>query len=238
VTRITYPLHIDTSTVQRIIRRRFSVEEDEFMFLFTFSYASVFERKNPLALLEAFRQAFRNRERARLVINCMNQKIDYSNALLLKKSCSGLPVTLIKKSLSWSDYLSLLAASDCYVSLHRAEGFGLPLAESMYLGKPVIATRYSGNLDFMTDRDSLLVDYELVELTRNIGPFEKGTVWAEPDIKHAAQLMRWVFSNRAEAKELGLRASAHVKSALDPTITAQEIQQRLAQQLRRDEIAS
>ena len=227
VTRITYPLSIDTSLIKPGMRKRISIEEDEYMFLFTFNYASVFERKNPLALLQAFRLAFRDQERVRLVIYCLNQSIDYRNALLLKKSCSDLPVTLIKKNLPWSEYLSLLAAADCYASLHRAEGLGISLAESMYLGKPVIATRYSGNLDFMTDRNSLLVDNQLVELARNIGPFEKGTVWAEPDVNHAAQLMRWVFSNRAEAKELGLQASAHVKSALDPTITAQEIQQRL-----------
>jgi len=123
----------------------------------------------------------------------------------------------------------LLAASDCYVSLHRSEGLGLPMAEAMYLGKPVIATAYGGNMDFMTLNNSLLVKYKLVELERDYGPYEKRAVWAEPDIKHASELMRWAYENIDEAKAVGERGSEDVKQRMNPLMTSREIRARLEQ---------
>ena len=94
---------------------------------------------------------------------------------------------------------ALLAACDCYVSLHRAEGLGLTLAEAMALGKPVIATGYSGNRHFMTDENSFLVDYRLTNASGDCGPYPPGARWAEPDLNHAAQLMRTVYQHPSEA---------------------------------------
>ena len=99
-----------------------------------------------------------------------------------------------------------IAMCDCFVSLHRAEGFSLGLAGAMLMGKPVIGTNYSGNLAFMNRENSLLVDFELVEIAENGYVYKKGFRWAEPSEAHAAELMRSVFEKRHEHKVRAERA--------------------------------
>jgi glycosyltransferase involved in cell wall biosynthesis len=96
---------------------------------------------------------------------------------------------LIDRPLSRQEAQALQNQCDVLVSLHRSEGFGLNIAEAMLLGKPVVVTGWSGNLDFITPRNACVVDYDLVELTRDYGPYRKGNRWAEPRLDHAAQLM-------------------------------------------------
>ena len=81
---------------------------------------------------------------------------------------------LIKKEVN-----SLLADVDVYVSLHRSEGFGLVMAEAMYLGTPVIATNWSGNTEFMNNDTACMVGYDLIELDKDYDVFQKGNVWAD-----------------------------------------------------------
>jgi glycosyltransferase involved in cell wall biosynthesis len=100
---------------------------------------------------------------------------------------------------------------DCYVSLHRSEGFGLGMAECMYLGKPVIATAYSGNLDFMDRDNSLLVDYRMVPLRDGDYPYWQGQQWADADAAHAAHWMRQVFDDREFARRIGAAAAASIR---------------------------
>ena len=114
------------------------------------------------------------------------------------------------------------------MSLHRSEGFGLTLAEAMYFKKPVIATGYSGNMDFMNVNNSFQVKYNLVDVGENdYPPFSKGYVWAEPDIEHAAELMRFVYHNREYASRLGEKASEDIKNLYSPAFAGQEIRKRL-----------
>jgi len=105
-----------------------------------------------------------------------------------------------------------MAAADCYVSLHRAEGYGLTLAEAMAAGRPVIGTAYSGNLEFMTADTSVLIPYELVPVPFGCDPYPPTAVWADPDIEVAAQSMRTMASDPAAARALGARARAHIAS--------------------------
>jgi glycosyltransferase involved in cell wall biosynthesis len=229
VLKIRYPLFLDTSIVENKPRRRFDLGEDLYVFLFMFDFASAFERKNPVALLKAFRLAFGRDERTVLVINPINSWLNPTAAKSLRKVSAGLNVRMIDRHLSERDYLSLLAASDCYVSLHRSEGLGLILAQAMFLEKPVIATAYSGNMDFMNTNNSLLVRYKLVELDTDYGPYEKGNEWAEPDVDHAAQFMRWVYESPDAATIIGERASSDIKQYMNPTVASQEIRARLEQ---------
>jgi glycosyltransferase involved in cell wall biosynthesis len=117
--------------------------------------------------------------------------------------------------------------SDCFVSLHRAEGFGLGLAEAMLLGKPVIATRYSGNLDFMGPENSLLVDYERVEIKEDRPIYPRGEFWAEPSVQHAAAYMREVFEHPEEARARAERAQAGIERLLCLEAAGKRMRERL-----------
>ena len=122
---------------------------------------------------------------------------------------------------------ALYNLADCFISLHRSEGFGLSLAESMYLGKPCIATAYSSNMDFMTPANSYLVDYQLVTLERDYGPYQTGSVWADPDVRSAASLMRRVFENPEEAAQKGKLAAADIRRFYSADSTGREMIRRL-----------
>ena len=145
----------------------------------------------------------------------------------IRKKSAQLPIKVISEYYERGEIYDLLAMADCYVSLHRAEGFGLPLAEAMYLGKPVIATAYSGNMDFMNVNNSYLVRYTLVELEKDIGPYGKSALWAEPDTAHAGELMSFTYSNRDAAKSIGRIAAGQVRSTLDSKVLGRQILKRL-----------
>jgi glycosyltransferase involved in cell wall biosynthesis len=117
--------------------------------------------------------------------------------------------------------------ADAYVSLHRSEGFGLSQAESMRLGKPVIATDYSGNRDFLNENNGFPVRYTLVELDRDYGPYRSGNVWAQPDIDHAAAQMRFVWEHPEECRQRGQRAIQDIERLYGAQAIAERIIQRV-----------
>jgi glycosyltransferase involved in cell wall biosynthesis len=181
--------------------------ENKFLYLFTFDFNSVFERKNPLDLVKAFKIAFPNLEGAALIIKSVNgSKHAEKKALLINEINNRDDIVFIDEPFSQAQIDALMEAADVYVSFHRSEGFGMSLAESMLLGKAVIATAYSGNMDFMDTQNSLLIPYDLVVAGETYGPYQKGTVWAQPDVEKGAQLMRLLYDNRDIASELGQKA--------------------------------
>ncbi|HEY1014642.1 MAG TPA: glycosyltransferase family 4 protein, partial [Herpetosiphonaceae bacterium] len=183
--------------------------EDACLYLFIFDALSVIERKNPWAVIEAFKQAFppRERARARLVLKAGNLAHAPAEGARLRAALAEIDGILIDGYLSRREVNALIHHCDAYVSLHRSEGYGLTIAEAMALGKPVIATAYSGNLDLMAPEHSYLVPYRLVELPRDYPPYEAGMLWAEPHIGAAAEHFRAVFSRREEARARGLLAA-------------------------------
>lgn len=180
-------------------RARFGLRDDRFVFLFTFDMASTLERKNPLGLIRAFRMAFRPDEPVDLVVKVSRGESDPAAFARLTAEAASAGVTLRNETLPREELLALFAACDCYASLHRAEGFGLGMAEAMLLGKPVIASGYSGNLDFTTPEAAYLVRCGRRVLDAATGPYPAGGTWGEPDLAHAAEQMRRVFENRGEA---------------------------------------
>jgi glycosyltransferase involved in cell wall biosynthesis len=131
----------------------------------------------------------------------------------------GLNVTWIEHSLARAQSCDLMASLDVYVSLHRAEGFGLTMAEAMAIGKPVIATGYSGNLDFMDIHSAWLVDHAVVSTPCPHGPYPAGSRWSEPSVAHAAELMRGA-ENLARREALGAAARRHLRDVLGPATVA------------------
>ena len=188
----------------------------------------MFERKNPLATIQAFKTAFAPGEGAALIVKCLNpQHNPEAHALLQSAADEHGDVHLIDRRLSRSERDGLMNAADCYVSLHRAEGFGYTLAEAMWLGKPVIATAYSGNVDFMTRDNSYLVDYRLVPIGHGNDPYPVDGEWAEPDLEHAATIMRQVFQNREEAAARGARAASEIRRSHGPEPAGRAMRNRL-----------
>jgi glycosyltransferase involved in cell wall biosynthesis len=195
-------------------RAHFGLPEEAFIFLFNFSFLSFAQRKNPLGLVRAFKRAFRSGEGPLLVLKSSGEETSPKLLASLEREIGGADVRLIEGYIDRDAAHSLTAACDCYVSLHRSEGFGLTLAEAMIAGKPVIATPYSGVSDFFDLNTGYPVRYTLVEIEKDVGPYPAGAVWAEPDIEHAAELMRRVFVQREEASEVGRRGQELVRSRL------------------------
>jgi glycosyltransferase involved in cell wall biosynthesis len=194
-----------------VCRTDLHLPDDRFLWLFAFDMHSHVERKNPHAVIEAYRRAFGPHARqTQLVIKARHLEAYPKAAARLSADLESVGGTLISNSTDRSELSMLFAACDGYVSLHRCEGFGLTMAEAMALGKPVVATAYSGNMDFMTASNSYPVDYRLIELDRDHGPYKRGTHWADPDLDHAAELMRQVFEQRGDARQKGITAAADI----------------------------
>ena len=204
-----------------------------FLFLFAFDYNSAFQRKNPLAVVEAFSAAFHPDDGAHVAIKCINSEVDPANHARLLAASERPDVHVLDGYVSADDKNALMAACDCYVSLHRAEGLGHTIAEAMSLGKPVIATGYSGNLDFMSGRNGYLVDHAMTGVGPGVRIYPREARWAEPDVGHAARLMRHVFGDRAAAAERGRIAAADVRATHSPA-AAGRVMERALEDIRRD----
>ena len=190
-----------------LTRAKLGLPTDKHLFLYVFDGLSFHERKNPLGLIRAYRMAFEPDFRhSALVIKTTNLNRNPELAHLLQQEMKSVSGILIDRYMTREELSGLFHLCDAYVSLHRSEGFGLTLAETMSLGKPVIATAYSSNMDFMTPANSYLVACRLVELERDYGPYQKGNLWAEPDLQQAAILMRCVMDNPEEARQKGQQA--------------------------------
>ena len=218
---------VEVGRVKAVSKHDLGVPHDHYVFLFMFDMYSEIERKNPLAVIRAFRAAFPRNEKVSLVIKVSRGQADPAGLKRLEIAAREAGIILIDEVVSRESAYGFIEMSDCFVSLHRSEGFGLGLAEAMLLGKPAIATRYSGNLSFMNSGNSLLVDYKLVEILKSGPIYPKGSYWAEPSEEHAAELMRRVFLEREEAAALGVRAQIELREKLSLKAAGERMVKRL-----------
>jgi Glycosyl transferases group 1 len=201
---------------------------DGYLFLFVFDYLSTLQRKNPVGLIEAFKRAFAPGEGPRLLLKTINAPLrPLAEEEVLWAAHGRSDIHVVDRSLSGAELGGLMAACDCYVSLHRAEGFGLTLAEAMAIGKPVIATGYSGNVDFMNAENSYLVDHAIGRVGPDCEIYPPDGEWAEPSVEHAAELMRRVYDNPEEAAQMGKRAREDIARELSPEATGAAMRRRL-----------
>jgi len=199
-------------------------------FLFSFDFLSTVERKNPWGLVDAFEAAFAPGEGPILVIKSINAEKRPDQAERLRLRVSGSPdVLLLENYLDAEDRDALVALCYCYVSLHRSEGLGLTMAEAMALGKPVIATGYSGNLQFMTEANSFLVPWTPVTIPTRCEPYPVGGTWAEPDLEAASRLMRSVIGDPLLAAARGRQAAEDIRTLHSPEVAGRQIGARLAE---------
>jgi glycosyltransferase involved in cell wall biosynthesis len=201
-----------------------------FLFLFIFDYLSTIQRKNPVGLIEAFKRAFAPGEGPQLLIKTINGPLrPLAEEEVMWAAHGREDIHVIDRSLTGEEMQGLMAACDCYVSLHRSEGFGLTLAEAMSIGKPVVATGYSGNVDFMSSENSYLIDYTIVRVGPDCEIYPAEGEWAEPDVEHAARLMREVLADPEHAAAIGTRARADVAERLSAETTGAAMRARLEQ---------
>jgi len=215
------PLPVEIKLDTFLGRRYFDLPESSFIFLQFFDFRSYIDRKNPQALIDVFEKICNARpsDDIRLAIkmhggNDSPGSVDNINSFVrrIHESKNRDKIILINKLLSDNENKNLIRCCDCFVSLHRSEGFGLGMAEAMYLGKPVIATAYSGNLDFMNEDNSCLVDYELIPVEKDQYPFAEGQIWANPDKEQAIHYMQNLLDDRDFGRRLGRRASQYIRS--------------------------
>jgi len=223
------PHGVAVTDIEACSPEELGVPPGRFTFLSMFDLDSVVERKNPLAAVEAFRLAFPRPASAALLIKAGRAESHRQEYAALAEQVRDLPgVYLSDGMLSRPRVNGLLAACDGVVSLHRSEGFGLILAEAMALGKPVVATGWSGNMDFMNSGNSCPVGYELVTLDRSYRSYPAGEQWAEPDADHAAHLMKRVVEDTAFRTRIGERARHTIRSRFSPEAAGRRYSRRLA----------
>lgn len=223
------PLPLDGIIDSGLERRDFGLEEDAFVFLVSLDFNSWFERKNPLASVRAFLLAFPEAvTRVRLLIKTSNgfRYPEKFHALLL---AAGQDSRIIVRDdvIDRGHMGALQRCCDAYVSLHRAEGFGLGLAEAMFLGKPVIGTAWSGNVDFMDDSNSCLVDFNLIPVLEGQYSSSGGQHWADADIASAASCMRRIATDPEFARSMGQRAARDIRRSNSPAAAAKIVIDRL-----------
>lgn len=222
------PLPIMKPDVDTSLSRKDFGLNNNFIFLFTFDFLSVLKRKNTLGLVEAFCKAFRPNEGPILVLKSINADKRLKEMESLLWACDGrADIILIDEYFDVVKSASLMNLADCYVSLHRSEGLGLTMAEAMALGKPVIATGYSGNMDFMNNDNSLLVPWSLTQVGSDGEGYSADAMWAEPDLDAAAAAMRQIYENEDFATTLGQRAQADITSRFSLEITGERMKRHL-----------
>ncbi|MBC8078371.1 MAG: glycosyltransferase [Chloroflexales bacterium] len=213
---------------QHVSRANLGLPDERFLWLFAFDAHSYIVRKNPSAVIEAYRRAFgATSASTHLVIKAHHIEAYPEEAAQLQAEVAAVGGTLITEVMDRSRLAALFFACDGYVSLHRSEGFGLTMAEAMALGKPVVATGYSGNLEFMTPTNSYLVNYQLVNVDPPSGMYKADHEWADPDVDHAASLMATVVHDPHEATCRAQRAAADMRHQFAPPVIAQTITDRL-----------
>lgn len=210
------PLAVEPVTLANLSRADFGLPVDRFLVLFFFDFRSFIQRKNPWAALRAFSAAFEDDHTApvslAIKMNGMDACPEDYRTFLNSRAVRDPRVILIDRVMNDLEIKELVRLCDCFLSLHRSEGFGRGLAEAMFFGKPVIATGYSGNLDFMNQANSCLVDCTLIPVGPDEYPHGTGQRWADPDVEQAAWYLRRLVADSTYAADIGQRAAGYIRT--------------------------
>jgi GT2 family glycosyltransferase/glycosyltransferase involved in cell wall biosynthesis len=225
--KIRLPVEVETASAEEG-RDMFGIPRDRLVFLVAFDVGSTSARKNPGMVIEAFREAFAEDENVFLVIKFHSTSLEPTITRQITRALRGAEnVLVIADVLSESDMSLLRAACDCFVSAHRSEGFGLNIAEFMALGKPVVATAYSGNLEFFDETVGYPLEYDLIEVKTQSGPYMPHYVWADPSKNSLIKQFCAVYEDQPEAWARGRRAADRMRQDFSALRIGQEMRRRL-----------
>lgn len=227
VFRVPVPVQLELHS--GMSRSYFGLPERRFLFLNAFDTHSVLRRKNPFGAISAFKKAFSQNDGSVGLVLKVNNAGTFPDELndLRAQMAGHSNIYFIDEILTRHELTALIAVTDCFVSLHRSEGYGLAPAEAMSLGKPVILTNWSGNTDYMSPDNSAAVDYDLVPVGEDLGPYSRDQMWAEPKLGQAADLMRRLVTDADYAAALGKAARVTIKERCSPRVVGTTIEQRL-----------
>jgi glycosyltransferase involved in cell wall biosynthesis/SAM-dependent methyltransferase len=230
---LTFPMPVEPIDPPKVGREELGLPPG-FLFLFTFDYLSIVERKNPFGVIEAFARAFPEEGQGPvLVIKGINGELraaDRERVRYIAGSRSD--IVVLEEYFDAEATLALLQACDAFVSLHRCEGYGLAIAEAMALGKPVVCTNYSGNVDFSAPEVVYLVPYELVQIPAGCEPYPTTSRWADPDLDVAVQHLRDIYADQESARARGVRAQEYILATWTLERSARFMKDRLDRALR------
>lgn len=214
-----------------LIRADFGLPEGVFLFLCAYDVLSVQARKNPQAAIDAFKRAFNPYDQAvGLVVKINNAQENAEGVKQLKDELKNYTnCYFIEEIFPKEKFNAMLNLVDAYISLHRSEGFGLIPAEAMYLGKPVVMTNWSGNVDFMTQDNSCGVNYELIPVGEGTGMYQANQLWADPDIDQARDFMVKLYQNPEYYSLISKRAKAYIQTNYSPEVIGNKMKERLLQ---------
>ncbi|SFE15425.1 Glycosyl transferases group 1 [Paenibacillus algorifonticola] len=228
---VVIPHGVEVEVSPEVTRESLGLPTDRFLFTMMYDVQSYTHRKNPQAVVEAFRLAFpKNDPSVGLVLKVNNMNFrpeDMESLLQLAAEYNN--IYIIDRIFSRLEVNTLLNVTDCFVSLHRAEGFGLGLAEAMYLGKPVIGTNWSGNTDFMNETNSCPVNYELVQVGTDWGPYQGYQTWAEPNVHHAALYMQKLLKEPEWREAIAAQGQHTIHTSFSPQVVGSMIRSRLTE---------
>lgn len=223
----TIPYCITAKQIPECGREAFGLPTDRFLFLMMYDSNSVMERKNPVGVIQAFQKAFSPEEVGVGLVIKVSSAEKGEIAELKKELAEYENIYFITETMPKEKVNSLIAYVDAVVSLHRAEGFGLVMAEAMYLGTPTIATNWSANTEFMNPGVACMVDCRLIEIEETVGPFRKGQKWAEPDVHQAAGYMKKLYSDKEFYEKISRNAQDYIREKLGMDQAVRKMMERL-----------
>lgn len=226
------PVCVKADYKTKFSREYFGLDLDRLYFTYSFDYYSSAARKNPLGVAHAFIYAFpKLTDNVGLILKATGpQELDPTAAQLLKNlSQVDSRIRIFTTSMTRDELLSLLDVSDCYVSLHRSEGFGLGMAECLAMGKPVIGTDFSGNQEYLNVHTGFPVPFVLRPLMPGEYPMGDGQSWAEPDLQFAIRLMRSVVNDPLEGRKRGAAGRQFVQTRYSAAAVARIVTARIAE---------
>lgn len=208
------PLAVDIPRPTENLRNKYALPNDSFLFYLMFDGNSWLSRKNPIAGVKAFREAFSDQlNGVGLVIKAMNIRPGQPMwEDILAMTSNDDRIHIITDTLSRQEVINLMASCDAYISLHRSEGFGRVIAEAMLLGQPTVTTNYSGNVDFCNSETSFLVNGDLVPLLQGEYVFSEGQYWCDPDIRQAVGCLREVFEDEGKRRRIADAGKKFIKA--------------------------
>jgi glycosyltransferase involved in cell wall biosynthesis len=228
--KINIPIHVIPPSVSFSVdskynRKFWGIPEKKKVIMSSLDALSYLSRKNSVGLISVFSKLALTKDANEYHIVMKVHNLSEADERRIREEIKTPNITIFNKTMTTEENYGLLACADVYVSLHRSEGLGFPILEAMKLGIPVVATGYSGNVDYMNEKNSFMVPYKLVRVRRD-GVYHEG-YWAEPDANACIELVKQALSEGNGTREITQRAKEDIERRFSPAAIGERISRRL-----------